>query len=189
MGGQSEVLFVPGARRVMSRLAALVMVIALAGVLGAGASPASAATTTYGFWNLDGCHYTWAGPAEGFRKGQCGPENYSSWGRGAGANQLFHWDGQKWQFQGIFSQGTMDTPNGIFIVPYVSAAETHLFVWEYAEQAWYHFFIVTQSVQSVPNEPQLETATGWHPLSEFSDPTLGTMLREWERLKDTIIQV
>jgi hypothetical protein len=174
------------ARRLFSLLAALMMTV---GALTAGfGATASATTTTFGFWNLDGCHYTWAGPTDGWRKGTCGPADQVQWGRGDAAQQLYHWDGQQWRFQGIYDRGTMDTPNGIFIVPYVSPQEEHLFIYDYADKAWYHFRTVLQSVQSVPVSPELETASGWRYLTDLGDPALDSMLAQWESLQEEIIE-
>ena len=161
---------------------AIATVLLAAGFVG----PATAANE-YSFWQSDGCRYTWAGAAKGWQQGLCGPTNQVGWGRGAATGQWYHWVGNGWRFQGIRSDGTMDTPNGIFIVPFTSDAEEHIFVYDYAGEQWYHIGIVKQSVQGVPNPPQLETTSGWRSLDEIGSPVLDTMVREWQSLQDDII--
>jgi hypothetical protein len=166
----------------------LVMVVTL-GLLTAGlGGAASAATTTYGFWNVDDCYYTWSGPVNAFQKGTCDTTDSARWGQNAAAYQLYHWDGAQWRFQGIYDRGTMDTPNGIFIVPFVSQQEEHLFIYDYADKSWYHIRTVLQSVQAVPVTPELETTSGWRSLAEIGDPALGSMVTVWKSLQPTIIE-
>jgi len=176
----------------MSRLLRLVAGLMLAGtLLISGFAGTASAAGEYNFWQFDGCRYTWGGAGVGWQQGLCGRTDQVGWGRGAAAHQWYHFDGNGWRFQGIFSEGTMDTPNGIFIVPFVSDGEDHIFVYDYTEKGWYHFRIVKQSVQAVPNPtlppPELETTSGWRPITDFSDPALGTMVREWQSVQDDII--
>jgi disulfide bond formation protein DsbB len=175
------------ARRLFSILATLMMMVGL--LIGGFVGTASATTTTYGFWNLDGCHYTWAGPVDGWRKGTCESADHVQWGRGDAASQLYHWDGNHWRFQGIYDRGTMDTPNGIFIVPFITRQEEHLFIYDYADKAWFHIRTILQSVQSVPVTPELETTSGWRSLVDLNDPALGSMVNQWETLRDVIIEI
>jgi hypothetical protein len=166
----------------------LVAVVMAVGILTAGFGGTASAAATYGFWNVDDCFYTWAGPVDAFQKGTCETTDSARWGQNAAAFQLYHWDGQRWRFQGIYDRGTMDTPNGIFIVPFVSQQEEHLFIYDYADTAWYHVRMVLQSVQAVPVTPELETASGWRSLAEIRDPALDSMLTVWKSIQPTIIE-
>lgn len=165
----------------------MVTLILTTSLLSAGSGGTAAAATEFSFWNLDGCRHTWMGAAEAFKPGVCGSKSEVGWGRNAAANQMYHWVENGWQFQGIYNRGTMDTPNGIFIVPFVFEGEEHIFVWDYAEKSWYHIFIDTRSVQAVPTSPELETTSGWRPFSEVGSPKLDTMVQVWQDLKDEII--
>jgi len=176
-------------RQITSLLAALVLAASL---LTAGfADSVTAATRAFGFWQFDGCNYIWSGSAQGWTPGVCGRADHVAWGRGAAAHQAYHWNGNGWDFQGIYSGGTMDTPNGIFIVPFISDGQDDIFVYDYADKLWYHIRLVKQSVQAVPNPtlppPEVETTSGWRSITEVGDPALGTMVREWQDLQDDII--
>jgi hypothetical protein len=171
-------------RKLLIMLATLVMV---AGLLTSGfaGGAASAATITYGYWHWDGCYYVWTGPSKGFGQNGCGPSNQVTWSEGSTVENLtvhtlLHFENNKWQFQGYSSSGTMDTPNGILIVPYVSQQEEHVFVIDYADMSMYHFRKVLQAVQAVPVGYEVETTSGW---SAVADPRLDSMLDQWEQIR------
>lgn len=138
--------------------------LVLAGSLGAvlGSAQDAAASTTYGFWNTDGCYYTWAGAAQGFqRTTTCDAVSNMGWQEDNGTQALVHWDGTTWQIQGITTNNTALGVDGFAVL---FPTDGHTFLYFSDAGKWLHIF----ANPATPNsEVLVEGAAGWVPLSQF----------------------